>query len=199
MVQNLRLKFFHSSEMSDSQLTGEGSSYRVYRCYHKVARVVAVKEIKLPSGESQQDEFRRRVCCVLKDLEVMHHPPLARHDNVIRLLGYGYGSSSANPLPFLVTEYSQDGTLREYLMSERTSLVARLKLCGGVASGLHAMHLSGVAHGDVKLENVLVYLNESEDGEKPEVVPKLVSRLLLLDSSSILNQAFSVTLTLCFV
>ena len=185
--------------MSRSRPTGEGCSYRVSRCYHNVARVVAVKEIKLPLDESQQDEFRRRVCCVLKDLEVMYHPPLARHDNVIRLLGYGYGLSSTNPLPFLVTEYSQHGTLREYLMAESTTLVARLKLCGGVASGLHAMHLCGVAHGDVKLENVLVFLNESEDGEKAEVVPKLVSRVLLLDSSSILNLAFIVALTLCFV
>ena len=177
MVQSLQLNYFHSSELSRSRPAGEGCSYRVSRYYH-IARVVAVKEIKLPSDESQQDEFRRRVCCVLKDLEVMHHPPLARHDNVIRLLGYGYGLSSTNPLPFLVTEYSQHGTLREYLMAESTTLVARLKLFGGVASGLHAMHLCGVAHGDVKLENVLVFLNESKDGKKPEVVPKLVSRFL---------------------
>ena len=187
MVQAFQLNFFHSSELSGSRPTGEGSSYRVFRCYHKAAKVVAVKEIKLPPGESQQDEFRRRVCCVLKDLEVMHHPPLARHDNVIRLLGYGYGLSSTNSLPFLVTEYSQQGTLREFLISERTTLVARLKLCGGVASGLHAMHLSGVAHGDVKLENVLIFLNESKDGERPEVVPKLVSNFLFLNNSSVLK------------
>ena len=154
----------------------------MFRCYHKAAKVVAVKEIKLPPGESQQDEFRRCVCCVLKDLEVMHHPPLARHDNIIRLLGYGYGLSGTNPLPFLVTEYSQHGTLREYLISKTPTLIDRLKLCGGVASGLHAMHLSGVAHGDVKLENVLVFLNESEHGWRPEVVPKLVSRFLFLNS-----------------
>ncbi len=187
MVQNLQLVFFHGSEMSGSRPTGEGCSYRVFRCYDKVARVVAVKEIKIHSGESQQDEFRRRVCCVLKDLEVMHHPPLARHDNVIRLLGYSYGLSSTNPLPFLVTEYSQHGTLLEYLISERTTSVIRLKLCGGVASGLHAMHLCGVAHGDVKLENVLVFLNKSEDGERPEVVPKLVSHFLFLNNSNVLN------------
>lgn len=173
MVQNLQLNLFHSSELSGSRPAGEGCSYRVFRCYHKAVKFVAVKEVKLPQVVSQQDEFQRRVCCVLKDLEVMHHPPLARHDNVIRLLGYGYGLSSTNSLPFLVTEYSHHGTLREYLMSDRTTLVARLKLCGGVASGLHAMHLSGVAHGDVKLENVLVFLNESEDGGRPEVVPKL--------------------------
>lgn len=187
MVQNLQLNLFHSSELSGSRPAGEGCSYRVFRCYHKAVKFVAVKEVKLPQVVSQQDEFQRRVCCVLKDLEVMHHPPLARHDNVIRLLGYGYGLSSTNSLPFLVTEYSHHGTLREYLMSDRTTLVARLKLCGGVASGLHAMHLSGVAHGDVKLENVLVFLNESEDGGRPEVVPKLVSCFLFLNKSSVLN------------
>ena len=187
MVQDLQLQFFHSSELSGSRPTGEGCSYRVFRCYDKVARVVAVKEIKLPYGESQQNEFQRRVCCILKDLEVMHHPPLARHDNIIRLLGYGYGLSSTNPLPFLVTEYSQHGTLREYLISKKPTLIDRLKLCGGVASGLHAMHLSGVAHGDVKLENVLIFLKESEHGWRPEVVPKLVSRFLFLNSLSVLN------------
>ena len=87
----------------------------------------------------------------------MHHEPLARHKNIIQLLGYGWDYEQGDTIPYLVTELAHQGTLRQYL-SERhpLSLKDRLELCGDVISGLHEIHLCGVCHGDVKLDNVLV-------------------------------------------
>ena len=158
---------------------GEGGSYRVYRCYHSRKQLVAAKVIKLPLEPTAKEKevFRRRVVCLMKDLEVMHHPPLARHDNILGLLCYGWNMSGDSALPFLVTEYAEHGTLRELLQKETISVALKLKLCGDIASGLHAMHLCGVSHGDLKLENVLVF--EGEHGHRAiadQYSAKLVSQ-----------------------
>ena len=165
--------------MHDITRIGEGSSYRVYSCNHLKKQVVAAKIMKLPLQPSREEKenFRRRVYCLIKDLEVMHHPPLANHENILRLLGYGWNLSDDSTLPFLVTEYADQGTLREFLRSKITNITSRLKLCGDIASGLHAMHLCGVSHGDLKLENVLVFREADQlDSIVEQYSAKLVSR-----------------------
>lgn len=117
-------------------------------------QLVALKQVKLPPPNANIDAFRTRVSCVLKDIEVMNHAPLASHQNIIDLLGYGWNRQGS--IPFLVTECAQHGTMRQLLQG--TSLRDRLKhkLCRHVAAGLLELHLCGIAHGDVKLDNVLI-------------------------------------------
>ena len=179
LLQPLNLAFYRGTDMYDATCVGEGSSYRVFRCHHNRKEVVAAKTMKLPLEVTvkEKEDFRRRIICLIKDIEVMHHPPLARHENILRLLGYGWNLSEDNTLPFLVTEYADQGTLRELLQRKRISAASRLKLCGNVASGLHAMHLCGVSHGDLKLENVLIFQEKHGYGSMAEQYSaKLVSK-----------------------
>lgn len=178
-IQPLRLGLYDGSDLRDHSRVGEGASYRVFRStYRKGPTTVAVKQVKLPLDTSQHDVFRKRVCCVLKDVEIMHHAPLAHHKNILTLLGYGWGLSDQNALPYLVTEFSANGTLRQFLKARSLRMQSRLKLCGDVASGLHAMHLSCVSHGDLKLENVLVFEGPPRDyDQEPEFIAKLVRSL----------------------
>lgn len=166
--------------MHDATCVGEGSSYRVFRCNHTRKQLVAAKTMKLPLELTvrEKENFRRRVSCLIKDIEVMHHPTLARHENILRLLGYGWNLSEDSALPFLVTQYAEHGTLREFLRKKRINVVSRLKLCGDIATGLHAMHLCGVSHGDLKLENVLVFQDADERGSM--LSAKLVSQRAVL-------------------
>lgn len=53
-------------------------------------------------------------------------------------------------------------------MGDGLSVTEKSKLCDGVVIGLAVLHASGVIHGDVKLENVLVFA--SDEGE---IVAKL--------------------------
>ena len=87
----------------------------------------------------------------------MQHAPLAKHKNIIKLLGYGWDYEQRDTIPYLVTELAHQGTLRQYLSDQGSiSLKDRLELCGDVINGLYELHLCGVCHGDVKLDNVLV-------------------------------------------
>ena len=179
LLQPLKLAFYRGTEMHNMPRIGEGSFYRVYSCNHLKKQLGATKIMKLPLQPSREEKesFRRRVRCLIKDLEVMHHPPLANHENILRLLGYGWGLSEDSTLPCLVTEYADQGTLREFLRNMIINIASRLKLCGYIVSGLHAMHLCGVSHNDLKLENVLFFREPDQlDSIVEQYSAKLVSR-----------------------
>ena len=110
----------------------------------------------------------------------MSHLPLAHHAHILNILGYGWDIGGKRPLPFIVTEYATLGTLRDYLLSSDTTAKIRRELCYQTASGLHELHLSGIAHGDLKLENVLVVEADSKTSRNKNVpvVVKLVRRTL---------------------
>ena len=181
-LEPLQLPLYQGTEMHDNTLLGEGGSYKVFRCKYPKKHLVAVKVMKLPFALSlkENEDLRKQVVCIIKDLEVMRHSPLAEHKNILGLLGYGWNLSGDSALPFLVTEYADQGTLRDFLQGpERNgSVVPRLKLCGDIASGLHTLHLCGVSHGDLKLENVLVFREADAVGSKEKrYSAKLVSQL----------------------
>lgn len=107
----------------------------------------------------------------------MCHPPLAQHENILTLLGYGWGLRQGDTIPFIVTDYAACGTLRDYLQSVRVPMSSKLSLCSQVACGLNRMHWAGVAHGDLKLENVLVFPSHTIEGSgtyETDVTVKLV-------------------------
>ena len=53
-------------------------------------------------------------------------------------------------------ELAEEGTLRQYLSRHKMNVRQGLELCGDVISGLYEIHLCGICHGDVKLDNILV-------------------------------------------
>lgn len=55
-------------------------------------------------------------------------------------------------------EYADQGTLVDYFDHEPDlPFSTRKMLCADVANGLLALHCCGIVHGDLKLENVLVF------------------------------------------
>src|SRR5262249_9851163 len=57
---------------------------------------------------------------------------------------------------YLVTEFVDAGTLREWAKKERRTWREVVELLVGVADGLSAAHDAGVVHRDIKPENILV-------------------------------------------
>ncbi|KAI9764408.1 MAG: hypothetical protein M1840_008431 [Geoglossum simile] len=174
-IQPLLLEYYEGTELSDMSFLGEGASFRVIKCMVGVNKqIVAVKQVKLPSASSDISAFQSRIACVLKDIEVMSHPPLAQCDQILSLFGYGWRLQGGD-IPFLVTEYAPYGTIRQYLQ-HNTGLSGMRKwgLCRDVATGLEWLHCSGVVHGDLKLENVLVVpISSGKTVEDSEVVAKI--------------------------
>jgi serine/threonine protein kinase/ankyrin repeat protein len=105
---------------------------------------------------------------LLKDVVVTHHMTYHVSDmhkrNVVQLLGLGWertvDDSSGQPtlMPVIALEYASYGTLRDLYYSSAflSSYDQQIRLLTDIAQGLQALHCSGIIHGDVKPENILI-------------------------------------------
>lgn len=154
-IQRFGLEVFDSRTLRRDGFIGEGVSYKVTKCTHtRTHKLYAVKTVKLPHKSADSGAFERQVACVLRDIEVMYG--LAKRPNILDIYGYGWDVDSGNVIPYLVTEYAAEGTLRSFLKNNELSIHEKLLFCKDVAQGLHFLHVAGIAHGDLKLDNVLV-------------------------------------------
>jgi serine/threonine protein kinase len=211
-VERLQLERCRHEDIIRQEPLGEGVTFRVEKCEHK-KEVFALKNIKLGAHRSGSAAFQRRLTSVMLELQIMHHQPLRNHPNILSLCGYGWNTQKQSILPYILVEYSPFGTLREYVREQKgLSMLFKEIFMADVASGLNSLHNTGIVHGDVKLDNVLVFqswdrpvgtlakisdfghsivLTSTTDGERHArysgtpvcVIPKCVG--LLADSSQI--------------
>lgn len=76
----------------------------------------------------------------------------------------------------IVMEYIAGGTLADSLARHENGAAAALRLGAAIASGLAAVHRSGVAHRDLKPANILCY--RTADGIVPKLTDFGVARLI---------------------
>jgi len=104
--------------------------------------------LKIMHAELASDEdFVRRFVAEARSVARLSHP------NVVAVYDQGADGRTL----YLAMEYVPGRTLRD-LLHERTTLRPReaLDIIEGVLSGLAAAHAAGIAHRDVKPENVLL-------------------------------------------
>lgn len=88
----------------------------------------------------------------------MRHTHVATNPNILSLLAYGWKQEHSTILPYILVDYSPHGTLRNFMLrNTEMPLYQRKRLVLDVAAGLDELHLTGIIHGDVKLDNVLVF------------------------------------------
>ncbi|KAF2641385.1 hypothetical protein P280DRAFT_469012 [Massarina eburnea CBS 473.64] len=127
---------------------------------------VALKEIipDLQSSTMQSSSASHRPQSDWKDIlfeiRALLHEPIRYHPNLVRLLGIQWGLSpiSESAYPVLVMEYASLGTFSTLQASSAPlSFAVKQKLCYDVGRGLSALHATGIVHGDMKHENVLIF------------------------------------------
>ncbi|KAI8166621.1 hypothetical protein K4K49_007671 [Colletotrichum sp. SAR 10_70] len=130
VVSALNLRRYPQEELTEEEVLGEGETYVVKRCAVKGGDCVAVKQLKINDVSD---------------------------DKLFRPLGYGWSLRGASVIPYLVVEYAPLGTLREYIKTAKPRFADVEILLGDVSSALSALHTCGIVHGDVKLDNALVF------------------------------------------
>jgi ankyrin repeat protein/serine/threonine protein kinase len=163
-VQQLKLSQCPYEQLREVAPVGEGSTFIVGKCEYE-GRIVAVKHIKVAvdHGEHSEKTLRSRLQAVLREISIMHHGPLAKHPNILGLIGYGWRMEAQRPFPYIVVEFAPLGCMRPFLEGRSLSLRDKLIFAGDIASGLMALHQVGIVHGDLKLENIIVF----EDWNRP--------------------------------
>jgi serine/threonine protein kinase len=103
---------------------------------------------------------QRSASWLYRELRVLTDPLLSKHENIIKLLYYDLVQESAGIVrPALLMERASFGSLDHFLesQSEPISHQDRTLLCEDLTHALLALHTCGIAHGDVKAANALVF------------------------------------------
>lgn len=157
-----RLPLILPESLAFDKASGKGSTFEVNRELYTrpdekdwTPYYVAVKHMVV--AERDESQMRRHYDSVHRELRVLTHAGLKEHDNILPLLAYGWTNGIYGRHPYLVVEWSDHGTLTEYLGRIKASLYERRELALDVAAGLKALHESKIVHGDMKPGNILVF------------------------------------------
>src|SRR6185295_179804 len=126
---------------------GEGGMGTVYRATDtKLNRPVAIKFL---SDQLADVAARRRFQREAQMASSLNHPHIITVFDVGEFEGRQY----------LVTEFVDGGTLKDWLKAEPRTWRQTVELLAGVADGLAAAHKAGILHRDIKPANILVAQN----------------------------------------
>ena len=123
---------------SEPQFVGKGGFARVFRTQREDGRVVAVK-VPISLDESTGKSFIREIS-VWQQIS---------HENIIDLY-----DMNVFPIPYLELEYADGGSLDTLKIPMEIELASRLIF--NVAEGLKHAHDQGIAHRDLKPQNILL-------------------------------------------
>lgn len=99
------------------------------------------------------------------EIRILANECVKQHKNVLNILGFGVDQSGGELSCFLIEEYSRLGDLKAFLRSHPfLSAYQQLELCLDIAQALEVLHSLKVCHGDVKLENALVFETDDARG-----------------------------------
>ncbi|HET6647359.1 MAG TPA: protein kinase, partial [Pyrinomonadaceae bacterium] len=126
-------------------LLGVGGMGEVYLAYDtQLLRSVALK--LLPSEFTRNEERLRRFKQEALAASALNHP------NILTIHEIG----SEGDTDFIVTEFIDGISLREFMAKQPLSIGQVLDICSQIASALSAAHTAGIVHRDIKPENVMI-------------------------------------------
>ena len=131
------------------EIIGVGGMAVVYKAYDSIDdRVVAVKILK--DEFLANEEFRRRFKNESKAIAVLSHP------NIVKVYDVSYGDR----LQYIVMEYIEGITLKEYIEQVKTvSWKEAIHFITQILRALQHAHDKGIVHRDIKPQNIMLVQN----------------------------------------
>lgn len=128
------------------EIIGVGGMAVVYKAYDNIDdRIVAVKILK--EEFLANDEFRRRFKNESKAIAVLSHP------NIVKVYDVSFGDR----LQYIVMEYIEGITLKEYIEQQKTiNWKETVHFVGQILKALQHAHDKGIVHRDVKPQNIML-------------------------------------------
>ncbi|KAG8989351.1 hypothetical protein FRB94_001455 [Tulasnella sp. JGI-2019a] len=131
--------------MTSNTVVARGGFYAVYRGRHAVQGDVALRR-PLDELKYESEDLERRFW---REANIWYH---LRHKNISALLGVFCDTRGY----YMVSPWQENGSIMDCIKRGRP--VHHLTVLRGIANALSYLHSKGFAHGDLKLENVLLSL-----------------------------------------
>lgn len=135
---------------------GEGGMGEVYLAEdQKLGREVALKILQADffDDKDKQDRFYREARTAAR---ISHPNVMGIHD-----LGSAKADDDSEEISYIVMEYIEGKSLRDYLADGKATLTDRLRIAEKIARGLAEAHKLNIVHRDIKADNIII----KDDGE----------------------------------
>lgn len=139
-------------------LLGEGGMARVYKATHQdIEKPVVIKLMHPHLSPREKETSLKRFELEIKVSAKLNHP------NLVSI----YDGGVLNSRPYLVMEYIQGQSLRQYVTKYGALPIDQaITIVSQMCAGLHEAHEQGIIHRDLKPENVML----REQAERPDWV-----------------------------
>ena len=134
------------------------------------APAAGVKSLNATPADTPEEEKSLQYRSLIQELRILLHNPLSEHVNFVRVQSVSWEPHPYRPedfLPNISVEFAKFGTLGTFLENFGSTYAWKQRMILDVAEALAALHACGIAHSDVKLDNVLVF--PCEDSRFPAV------------------------------
>ncbi|KAL4783729.1 hypothetical protein BJX76DRAFT_357750 [Aspergillus varians] len=166
ITNNTDALFQLDSKTDSGVLVGQGYSASIARA-NNTLRVKSFTKRPLYSVRKHVRfwgvEGKQTAMDVVREIRVLTHEPIQRHPNIVSLLDFEWlfwPGEEPSISPVLCLESSEIGDLANFQRANPLHYDAKRKIFLDAAKGLAALHDSGIVHGDIKSENVLIHRDE---------------------------------------
>lgn len=117
-----------------------------------------------PADWTSFESRREAMDSVRREVQVLCDLTVARHPNIVKLLFVGF--QTENPYPIIAMELGKYGSLDHVLRDSGAgpSHLQRLHITMDIACGMRHLHQSGLIHGDLKPDNIIIFDHQREGG-----------------------------------
>ncbi|KAI0411725.1 hypothetical protein F5X98DRAFT_383426 [Xylaria grammica] len=172
-IQSANLTFYSSSELGllspKTQVVGKGAYASIQIGRGEVSgkhRTLAVKRSRtlskdIPSNEIE--DFEKHFSQITTELLILGSQPMRSHPHIVTLYGVCMDEFQGSPSLGLALEYAELGSLKRFLSYDDHGLSSGglSDLIYQVVDGLGALHKAKICHGDIKTQNVLIFIDKA--------------------------------------
>lgn len=126
--------------------------------------VYKIAQVQFTSEGHAIAEHRSNLASAFLEIVVLTHRPIIRHPYLPLLYGFAWGHnrfSQYQRIPIPMLDWAEHGNLADFVQAKTMDLPQKRRACWEIGTALSFLHDCGIAHGDVKAENVLVFPDPS--------------------------------------
>lgn len=121
---------------------------------------VAIKKPKFTNAAFSKFSFagpeaQKQLQSIWLEILALTHPHMREHPNIVNLIAWSSDPQSPIKLVMELASYDLEAYLKEHESAKATE--TKYLLCVDAAAGLDELHKSGLVHGDLKSQNILLF------------------------------------------